>query len=481
MATGIIGRKLGMTRVFAEDGTAVPVTVIEAGPCHVLQVRERRRSLAGAGRPRSASTRAELGHAKAPGSTSRRRSMRSFPLERRRTRAGCDGDRRNLRGRRPGQGDRHYQGSRLPGRRPPVRISRRSGDRTATRVTASRARSAPGTDPSRVIKGKRMPGHMGDERHTEMGLTRRQDRRRAQPAVRARRRFRAPRTASSPLPSREGRAAMINAPHFSSTGASTPTRLRCPATRSTAIVNEDVLHQAVKEYLANQRQGTAKTKTRARSFPVVTRSRGSRRAPAVRAGFEPVAGWRGGGTVFGPIPRDYRVDTNRKVRQLARRSALNARAREGMLHIVDPFTMAAPKTQHADRAAGKLVAGRDAYADPHRRRPSRRCTSAGATCRTSPCCRSADATAYDILRAEALVIESAALGDGRALLSKPMSNRSVGAQGCAARGKEGRCEEADRDAPQEGRHAAKAATKAAGKPTAKKAAAKKSATKKASK
>ena len=38
MATGIIGRKLGMTRVFTEDGTAVPVTVIEAGPCHVLQV-----------------------------------------------------------------------------------------------------------------------------------------------------------------------------------------------------------------------------------------------------------------------------------------------------------------------------------------------------------------------------------------------------------------------------------------------------------
>ena len=40
MTTGLIGRKLGMTRVFAEDGTAVPVTVIEAGPCRVVQVRE---------------------------------------------------------------------------------------------------------------------------------------------------------------------------------------------------------------------------------------------------------------------------------------------------------------------------------------------------------------------------------------------------------------------------------------------------------
>ena len=40
MSTGLIGRKLGMTRVFTEDGTMVPVTVIEAGPCHVVQVRE---------------------------------------------------------------------------------------------------------------------------------------------------------------------------------------------------------------------------------------------------------------------------------------------------------------------------------------------------------------------------------------------------------------------------------------------------------
>ena len=53
MATGIIGRKLGMTRVFTEDGTAVPVTVIEAGPCHVLQVSASQAQLVGQfGQPR---------------------------------------------------------------------------------------------------------------------------------------------------------------------------------------------------------------------------------------------------------------------------------------------------------------------------------------------------------------------------------------------------------------------------------------------
>ena len=62
MASGIIGRKLGMTRVFADDGTAVPVTVIEAGPCPVVQVREEQAQLGfGAGRRRRGRRKAEAG------------------------------------------------------------------------------------------------------------------------------------------------------------------------------------------------------------------------------------------------------------------------------------------------------------------------------------------------------------------------------------------------------------------------------------
>ena len=67
MTTGLIGRKLGMTRVFAEDGTAVPVTVIEAGPCRVVQVREGGVQLGWGAQRKQRVTRAELGHAKKAG------------------------------------------------------------------------------------------------------------------------------------------------------------------------------------------------------------------------------------------------------------------------------------------------------------------------------------------------------------------------------------------------------------------------------
>ena len=63
MTTGLIGRKLGMTRVFAEDGSAVPVTVIEAGPCRVVRTGNGRVQLGFGARRASRTTKAELGHA----------------------------------------------------------------------------------------------------------------------------------------------------------------------------------------------------------------------------------------------------------------------------------------------------------------------------------------------------------------------------------------------------------------------------------
>ena len=84
------------------------------------------------------------------------------------------------------------------------------------------------------------------------------------------------------------------------------------------------------------------------------------------AGLDPAPHWRGGGIVFGPIPRDYRTDIPRKVKQLARKSALNARAREGALHVVERFAFRRPKTARrpdCSRASGS----RDEGARPHRR------------------------------------------------------------------------------------------------------------------
>jgi large subunit ribosomal protein L4 len=100
----------------------------------------------------------------------------------------------------------------------------------------------------------------------------------------------------------------------------------------------------VRVFLNNQRQGTAATKTRSfvsggNQKPWKQKGTGRARQGSTRAPH-----WRGGGTVFGPHPRDYRTEIPRKVKQLARRSALNARAREGALHVIERFAFRRPKT-----------------------------------------------------------------------------------------------------------------------------------------
>ncbi|MFN5200810.1 MAG: 50S ribosomal protein L4, partial [Gemmatimonas sp.] len=97
--------------------------------------------------------------------------------------------------------------------------------------------------------------------------------------------------------------------------------------------------------LANQRQGTAKTKTRGEvtggnQKPWKQKGTGRARQGSTRA-----PNWPGGGTVFGPQPRSYTQIVPKQVRQLARKSALNARAREQAVLLVDALSFSAPKTK----------------------------------------------------------------------------------------------------------------------------------------
>src|SRR4249919_3378251 len=110
-------------------------------------------------------------------------------------------------------------------------------------------------------------------------------------------------------------------------------------------INMPVMHQAVKAYLANQRQGNAATKIRkyvvgGNQKPWKQKGTGRARQGSTRAPH-----WVGGGTVFGPTPRDYAQRLNKKVKVLARKSALNARAREDAVFVIDAFDYDAPKTQ----------------------------------------------------------------------------------------------------------------------------------------
>jgi large subunit ribosomal protein L3 len=169
MTTGLIGRKLGMTRVFSADGTAVPVTVIEAGPCHVVQVRDGGVQLGfGARRPKT-TTKAEIGHAKKAGLDAAPRVLRVFPVSGDAPTPGSEvkvdifsaGELVKVTGTTKGRG---FQGV-------VKRWGFGGGPNTHGNTKHRRPGSiGPGTDPSRVIKGKKMPGHYGAERHTQIGL-----------------------------------------------------------------------------------------------------------------------------------------------------------------------------------------------------------------------------------------------------------------------------------------------------------------------
>jgi large subunit ribosomal protein L4 len=135
----------------------------------------------------------------------------------------------------------------------------------------------------------------------------------------------------------------INAAAFDSKGKKS-NAVALPADLFDGTINMPVMHQAVKAYLANQRQGNAATKTRGfviggNQKPWKQKGTGRARQGSTRA-----PQWVGGGTVFGPTPRSYAQYVPRKVRALARKSAFNARARENALIVIDSFEFDAPKT-----------------------------------------------------------------------------------------------------------------------------------------
>jgi large subunit ribosomal protein L4 len=270
---------------------------------------------------------------------------------------------------------------------------------------------------------------------------------------------------------------MIEAPHYSSAGAKRGTNFTLPAEYFDGTVNEPVLHQAVKVYLNNQRQGTSMTKTRGfvsggNQKPWKQKGTGRARQGSTRSPH-----WRGGGIVFGPQPRDYRTEIPRKVKQLARKSALNARAREGALHVIERLAFRAPKTaQLVDllgslglegRKALVLTAGHNANA-----------YLSGRNIPSVEVMAYPEASAYDILWSDAVIVEEGAL---TGVMPEPLPEETEAE-------KAERTEKAERKRPKAAKPAAKAKKpKAEKKPVAKKAkpakksTAKKSATKSAKK
>lgn len=109
--------------------------------------------------------------------------------------------------------------------------------------------------------------------------------------------------------------------------------------------NDHAIYLTVKAYQANQRQGTHKAKERSEvrgggRKPWKQKGRGTARAGTTRSPL-----WIGGGTIFGPRPRDYRQDLPKKVKRLARKSALSYKAKDEQIMVVEDFSFDEPKTK----------------------------------------------------------------------------------------------------------------------------------------
>lgn len=121
--------------------------------------------------------------------------------------------------------------------------------------------------------------------------------------------------------------------------------------------NTAVMHQALVRQMANARQGTHSTKTRAevaRTGAKVWRQKGTGRA---RQGSRRAPHWVGGGIAFGPKPRKYTKEMPKKMRRLAIRSVLSAKARAGQLMLVEDLTFENPRTREAVAMLSALGAG----------------------------------------------------------------------------------------------------------------------------
>ena len=109
--------------------------------------------------------------------------------------------------------------------------------------------------------------------------------------------------------------------------------------------NDHVIYLDVKQYLANQRQGTAKSKERSEHSGSTRKLGRQKGGGGARRGEINSPVLVGGGRVFGPKPRDYSFKLNKKVKILARKSALSYKAKDNEIIVVDNFDMAAPKTK----------------------------------------------------------------------------------------------------------------------------------------
>ncbi len=237
-------------------------------------------------------------------------------------------------------------------------------------------------------------------------------------------------------------------------------RVDLPADVFDGTINMPVMHQAVKAFLSNQRLGLAYTKTRglvAGGNQKPWKQKGTGRA---RQGSRRAPHWVGGGTVFGPTGRKYNQTVPRQVRALARKSALNARAREEALIVIDNFNYDKPNTKQLVSLLDALgVTDKKVLILTDGAKPN--VFLSGRNLQRTHVMPYADVSTYHILWSDVVLVESNALGyELDTVAEKPRAAKTK------PEGKSHRAAKAEAKAE------AKAARKSAAKKTAHKAEAK---------
>lgn len=134
-------------------------------------------------------------------------------------------------------------------------------------------------------------------------------------------------------------------PVISTSGSETGKTVNLPEEVFGVTPNDHAIYLDVKQYLANQRQGTHKSKERAEIVGSTKKIKKQKGTGTARAGSIKSPVFRGGGRVFGPRPRNYGFKLNKKLKKLARRSALSYKASDANLTVLENFTFETPRTK----------------------------------------------------------------------------------------------------------------------------------------
>ncbi|MDQ6636015.1 MAG: 50S ribosomal protein L4 [Gemmatimonadota bacterium] len=273
---------------------------------------------------------------------------------------------------------------------------------------------------------------------------------------------------------------------YTALGTAHTEKVTLPEATFDGVINMPVMHQAVKAFMANQRQGNASTKIRkyvigGNQKPWKQKGTGRARQGSTRA-----PQWVGGGTVFGPTPRPYDEYVPRQVRALAKKSALNARAAEGAIYVIDAFNFDAPHTKSILSLVRRLdVADKKVLVLTDGVKPN--VFLSGRNIPNVHVMPYSDSSTYHILWSDVLLVEAGALGQTLTPIAEdakaPALKAKVAAPAKAAKKSTAKAAKKSTTKASGGKSAtSRAAAKRAGKASAaKKTTAKKSAAKKSTK